>query len=108
MIKTGNKFIDFIRFMLSYKLPKILKKKSDEELLDLYHSYSPYHFKPMNNATYMEEHLYFKVFGHIVVYIVGTEFKRRYPESVALKEWDFTKEIDLHEIIRQLRANGIK
>lgn len=90
-MKLSQKFQKFIEFSLEYKLKRMVKKKSDTELLELYSQYSPEYFKP----TSLHSHIY----GAVAVYIVGEELKTRYPKSAQLNNWNYTQQLDLFNVI---------
>lgn len=98
-MKLIDKFNSFVHFALIHKIPKMLKKKSDEELLELYRTYAPCASSP--NVT-----LYKKIYGLIAVYTITCEFVHRYPNKPVLQNWDYTKELNLHEIIGQPKHHG--
>lgn len=77
-MKLSKKFSNFIQFAVNYKLPKMLRKKSDEELQELYQTYSPWYHNHTSN-------LYNRILGTITVYVVTEELKRRYPRDFKLK-----------------------
>lgn len=86
-----RKFQDFIQFSITHKLTKMVKKKSDKELMELYCTFSPECFKPTS--------LYNHIYGAITVYIVGEELKTRYPNNIKLSNWDYTQQLDLFSIV---------
>ena len=90
--KNIKNFINFMEFSLNFKFPKLLKKKSDTELLELYYKFSPPYW-------HINSPLRDKAIGATVIYVVGEEFKRRYPKNQKLQKWDYTEEINLFDII---------
>lgn len=92
MSKYFKDFVTFMSFFLGFKLPKIAKKMTNEDLLELYYKFAP---------LYWNQNLPFenKVKGAVVVYIIGQEFKWRYPNNHNLQEWGYTEEINLYDTI---------
>ena len=91
-----NKFQNLIKFLLNYKLPKLLKKMTDQELLGIYCFYSPDYF---NSSVNLRSH----VIGSITTYTITEEFLRRYPNNKALQNWDEHTEFDLYSVIMNER-----
>lgn len=93
-----KRFIKFLRFSIEYKFPKLVKKMSDDECLELYYRYALFFWseaaKPKDKAM-----------GAIVVITIGDEFKRRYPTDIQLQNWDYSHGINLYDIIRR-HQNG--
>lgn len=87
-----KKFITFMKFSLEFKFPKLVKRKTDSELFELYYKFSPLYW---NSNTSLKE----RIMGGIVIFTVGEEFKRRYPNKHNLQSWDYTEEINLHDVI---------
>lgn len=92
-MKIISKFYNFIEFSIKFKLPKMVKHKTDEELLDLYYKFSPEYYKFVS--------LHNLIFGAITVYVVGEELKKRHPNIHQLQNWNYSEPINLHEIIRR-------
>ena len=88
----SKKVKNFLTFSLDYKLPKMLKRKSDEELLKLYDEYSSHFYIGTENfRTY--------IISAFTIYSVGEELKRRYPHSMLIQNWDYRKQLNLHAIM---------
>lgn len=89
-----KKFIRFIRFLFESKFPKLVKKMSDTELLELYYKFSPLYWNKTSSSLREE------LVGGIIVFSVGEEFKRRYPNKHRLQAWNYSREINLHDVIK--------
>ena len=87
----NDKMKQFFDFLLSHKIPKMIHKKSDAKLLELYYEYSPKYY----HSSDLKNHIQ----GAIVVYAIGEEFKKRYPKSMILQNWDYKEQLDLYKIV---------
>lgn len=88
-----KKLLNYMKFSTTFKLPKLIKKKPDEVLIELYDTYSPYIYNRDKSTPFINV-----VYGTTIVYIVIEELKKRHKE---LSSIDYTKEVNLHEIIRK-------
>lgn len=99
-IKSKNfqfKLTRFIRFVFEYKCPKIVRKWTDEQCLEVYNIYSPWYWK--------DSCIQHKIIGALTVLVVGNELKKRHPDCEVLQEWDYSKELNLNRLIGGLN-NG--
>lgn len=89
MNKLSKRVNNLIYFVIQHKLKKMLKRKTDEELTELYRQFAPVYYSDA------EVDFFYKILGAIVVYCVGTTLKDRHPTNTRLQEWDFTKPYNL-------------
>lgn len=72
---------------------RIAKRKSDEELLNLYESNSPAFY---NQDEFPIDHI---LVSMTAVYLISVVLKQRYPQNKALQDWDTNKFINLRGVI---------
>lgn len=72
---------------------KILKKKSDESLIDLYERHSAVF---CNQSEFSMEKVLMSI---IAVHIINITLKQRYPKNKTLQEWNINQPINLRNII---------
>ena len=89
MNKLSKRVNDFIYFAIQHKVMRLLKRKTDEELKDLYRQFAPLYY------TDDVPDFFYRILGAVVVYCVGTTLKDRHPTNTRLQEWDFTKPYNL-------------
>lgn len=88
-----NRLNKFLQFCNNHKIPKMLKKLSSEELIDLYERYSPvvYHRVTVSENTAV---------GMLLIPKILEELKKRHKTNRILMNLDYTKEVNLREVIR--------
>ena len=95
MSSIEEKFERFIEFSFDGKLERLLRKASDEELMDLYSIYAPMYWNDHSNMRY-------KAMGSMAIYAIGTEFKHRYPGNSRLQDWDYglhSSQVNLSDLV---------
>ena len=95
-----KKIKKYLKFCIENKIPQLLKKVPDKKLLELYDEYCPYVYHRTKTTPPVNV-----IYGTIITILVVETFKRRY-EIPSLSYYDYTKELNLHEIIRQHKYNG--
>lgn len=93
-----KKFIKFLNFSMGYKFPKLVKKMTDTECLEVYYKYALSYW---SDASPLKD----KLMGAIVILTIGNEFKRRYPSDIQLQNWNYSQGINLYDVIRR-HQNG--
>ena len=75
-----QKFLSFLEFSLEYKMPKLVKNMTLEQLSDLCCSFLP----------------------SMVVGVIEQELKKRYPNNILLQSTDFSKPKEVSKILEKL------
>lgn len=88
-----DKVVSFSEFILDYKLSKIARKMTDIQLIGLYLEHSPVFF---DSSTQFRD----RILSATIIYMIGTELKRRHPDKKRLQEWDLETHANLLELIK--------
>lgn len=83
-----KRFNQFLEFVLNHKLPKMVKKMSNEELVDLYQQYSPRYFTAENNILNTRN-------SSMVLCAVVEELKHRHPNNPKFKDYNYQYDLKL-------------
>lgn len=92
MATHRSKYEDFLQFLLEHKLVRTARRMTDEELVDLYESYSPEYFRESSM-------MFMKVKGTITVYMILEELHRRYPNKITLGKVEYPEKLPLRNLI---------
>ena len=89
-----QKFLSFLEFSLEYKMHKLVKNMTLEQLSDLCCSFLP----SMDGCKSLAD----RGQAAMVVGVIEQELKKRYPNNILLQSTDFSKPKEVSKILEKL------
>lgn len=99
-----QRLVDFVDFSQEHKVPRMLKRMSDEQLTDLCERYLP--LTSLDYSAETPEVLRNKGVAVMVMGAIGSELQRRYPHNAALRSINYNNPKEISQFLH--RTGGQK